>query len=85
MPVRDHPPTPKQRRQHPPLSRRHPHFCRPQRGEQLDERHARIVGLRVFGAVTIDQTARVLEDSDSTIESEWRKILARLVRELKSA
>ncbi|HPF37963.1 MAG TPA: ECF-type sigma factor [Phycisphaerae bacterium] len=51
----------------------------------LDERHARIVELRFFGSLTIEQTARVLGVSDSTIEKEWRKIRAWLIRELKSA
>ncbi|MCB9853340.1 MAG: sigma-70 family RNA polymerase sigma factor [Phycisphaerales bacterium] len=48
----------------------------------LDERHARIVELRFFGSLTIEQTARAMEVSDSTIEKEWRKIRAWLIREM---
>lgn len=48
----------------------------------LDERHARIVELRFFGSLTIEQTARVLAVSESTIEKEWRRIRAWLIREM---
>lgn len=51
---------------------------------KLDERHARIVELRFFGSLTIEQTAKVLCVSDSTIEKEWRKLRAWLIRELNA-
>lgn len=49
----------------------------------LDERHARIVELRFFGSLSIEQTAEVLGVSDSTIEKEWRKVRAWLIKQLK--
>ncbi|MBK8270870.1 MAG: sigma-70 family RNA polymerase sigma factor [Planctomycetes bacterium] len=49
----------------------------------LDERHARIVELRFFGSLSIEQTAEVLGVSDSTIEKEWRKVRAWLIQQLK--
>lgn len=50
---------------------------------KLDERHARIVELRFFGSLSIQQTAEVLGLSDSTIEKEWRKVRAWLISQLK--
>lgn len=48
----------------------------------LDERHARIIELRFFGSLTIEETANVMGVSDSTIEKEWRRARAWLIREL---
>jgi RNA polymerase sigma factor (TIGR02999 family) len=39
--------------------------------EQLDERQARIVELRVFGGLTVDEAAAVLDLSPSTVKREW--------------
>jgi RNA polymerase sigma-70 factor (ECF subfamily) len=50
--------------------------------EELNERHARVVELRMFGALTIDETARVLGVSHGTIESDWTLARAWLRREL---
>ncbi len=38
----------------------------------LDERQARLVELRVFGGLTIDEAAEVLEISTATVSREWR-------------
>jgi RNA polymerase sigma-70 factor (ECF subfamily) len=39
---------------------------------EYDETQARIVELRFFGGLTIEETAEVLEISDSTVKREWR-------------
>ena len=39
---------------------------------EFDEKQARIVELRFFGGLTIEETAEVLEISDSTVKREWR-------------
>jgi RNA polymerase sigma-70 factor, ECF subfamily len=48
----------------------------------LDERQSRIVELRFFGGMTVDEVAHVLGVSKSTVESEWRMARAWLHREL---
>lgn len=45
-------------------------------------RAARVVELRYFGGLTIDETAEVLELSPSSVEREWRFARARLYRAL---
>lgn len=49
---------------------------------KLDEDLARIVELRAFGGLTIDEAACVLGVSPSTVEREWRTAKAWLGREL---
>ncbi|HQU86684.1 MAG TPA: sigma-70 family RNA polymerase sigma factor [Pyrinomonadaceae bacterium] len=39
---------------------------------KLDEQQAKIVELRFFGGLTIEETAQVLGISDSTVKREWR-------------
>lgn len=39
---------------------------------EFDERQARIVELRFFGGLTIEETAEVLSISDSAVKREWR-------------
>ncbi len=39
---------------------------------EFDQTQARIVELRFFGGLTIEETAEVLEISDSTVKREWR-------------
>ena len=39
---------------------------------EYDETQARIVELRFFGGLTIEETAEVLQISDSTVKREWR-------------
>ena len=50
---------------------------------QLDARQARLVELRFFGGMTIEEVASVLEVSTSTIEKEWRRVRAWLIDELR--
>ncbi len=39
--------------------------------ENLDERQAKIVELRFFGGLTVDETAEVLDISPATVKREW--------------
>lgn len=43
---------------------------------------SRVVELRFFGGLSIEETARVLQVSDSTVERDWRFARAWLTREL---
>ncbi|MBS1793733.1 MAG: sigma-70 family RNA polymerase sigma factor [Acidobacteria bacterium] len=49
---------------------------------EYDETQARIVELRFFGGLTIEETAEVLEISDSTVKREWRMAKAWLRAQL---
>lgn len=49
---------------------------------QLDERQARIVELRYFAGLTIEETAQALEISPATVKREWLSARAWLQREL---
>jgi RNA polymerase sigma factor (TIGR02999 family) len=52
---------------------------------RLARRHpqkARVVELRFFGGLSIDETARVLQVSESTVERDWKFARAWLAREL---
>lgn len=49
----------------------------------LDERQARIVELRFFGGLTVEETAAVLEISPRTVKREWQMARAWLQRELE--
>jgi RNA polymerase sigma-70 factor (ECF subfamily) len=48
----------------------------------LDEREAKVVTLRFFGGLTIDQVSEVLAVSKRTVEYDWRHAQAWLKREL---
>jgi RNA polymerase sigma factor (TIGR02999 family) len=50
--------------------------------EALDPRPARVVELRYFGGLTIDEAAEVLDVSPMTVKREWRLARAWLRREL---
>lgn len=50
--------------------------------EELDATQARIVELRFFGGLTIQETAAVMKISHATVEREWRTAKAFLKREL---
>ena len=50
----------------------------------MDEDLARVVELRFFGGLSIAETARALEVSDSTVERSWRTARAWLQRELET-
>ncbi len=48
----------------------------------VDLRQARIVELRYFGGLTIEETARALETSPTTVKREWNTARLWLLREL---
>src|SRR5215216_5833789 len=50
---------------------------------ELDERKARVVELRFFGGLSVEETAEVLKLSPITIIREWNKAKAWLYRELQ--
>jgi len=50
--------------------------------ERVDRGLARIVELRAFGGLTIDEAAHVLRVSPSTVKRDWRTAKAWLTREL---
>lgn len=49
----------------------------------LDERKGRVVELRFFGGLTIEETAEALEVAPSTVKLDWQKARAWLYRELE--
>jgi RNA polymerase sigma factor (TIGR02999 family) len=55
-----------------------------QKLEHLDAAQARIVELRFFGGLTVEETAEVLATSASTVKREWTIARAWLYRELAS-
>ena len=50
---------------------------------ERDERSARVVELRFFGGLSIDETAAVLGVSSGTVDNDWYAARAWLRRELK--
>lgn len=52
---------------------------------ELDERQYRIVELRFFAGLDVNEVAAVLQVSPSTVEKEWTRTRAWLSRELASA
>lgn len=50
---------------------------------ELDERKSRIVELRYFAGLTIEETAEVLKISHATVEREWQRAKAWLLVELQ--
>jgi DNA-directed RNA polymerase specialized sigma24 family protein len=53
--------------------------------EELDPDHARLVELRFFGGLTIEETAAVLDVSPATVKREWGIAKAWLYRALTGA
>lgn len=49
---------------------------------KLDERKLRVVELRFFGGLTVEETADVLKVSPITVKREWRAARAWLLREI---
>ena len=49
------------------------------------QRLARIVELRFFGGLTIEETAEALDLAPSTVQLDWQKAKAWLYRELREA
>ena len=50
--------------------------------EQRNERHARIVEMRFFAGLSIEETAQALEISPATVKRDWALLRAWLAREL---
>ena len=53
-----------------------------QRLAALNQRHARVVELRIFGGLTVPETAEILQVSTATVERDWFVARAWLRREL---
>lgn len=51
--------------------------------ESFDERHARVVELRFFGGLSVDEVAQVLDLSPRTVQLDWRVARAWLLRRLR--
>ena len=51
--------------------------------EKLDTRQAKIVELRFFGGLSIEETAYILNVSETTVKREWTFAKAWFQRELK--
>ena len=51
---------------------------------EMDERKSRIVELRFFGGLSVDETAEVMKIAPITVMREWNKAKAWLYRELSS-
>ncbi len=49
---------------------------------ELDERQARVVEMRFFAGLSIEETARVLDVSPGTVKGDWFMARAFLRREL---
>ncbi|MDX1647648.1 MAG: ECF-type sigma factor [Longimicrobiales bacterium] len=56
-----------------------------QRLERFDERLSRVVECRVFGGLTVDETAAALQVAPRTVDRAWRKARAWLSREIREA
>jgi RNA polymerase sigma factor (TIGR02999 family) len=56
-----------------------------QRLEQLDERKGKIVMLRYFAGLSIDETAKALEISPATVKREWQFARTWLHREMNKS
>jgi RNA polymerase sigma-70 factor (ECF subfamily) len=50
---------------------------------KMDERKSRVVELRFFGGLTVEETAEALKVSPETVMRDWRLAKAWLLRELK--
>jgi len=50
---------------------------------KIDQRKSRVVELRFFGGLSVEETATVMEISDETVKRDWRAAKAWLFRELR--
>lgn len=50
---------------------------------QIDPRRAKVIELRFFGGLSVDETAEVLGVSSQTVMRDWRLARAWLARELR--
>ncbi len=51
--------------------------------QEVDERKVRVVELRYFGGLSVEETAEVLKVSPDTVGREWRRARAFLLREME--
>ena len=51
---------------------------------KFDERKGRVIELRFFGGLSVEETAEVLQVSPDTVMRDWRLAKAWLLRELRS-
>ena len=51
---------------------------------EFDERKARIVELRFFGGLTVEETAEILKVAPITVMREWQRAKVWLYRELSN-
>ena len=51
--------------------------------ESVDPRKARVVELRFFGGLSVDETAAVLNVSSQTVMRDWRLAKVWLLREIE--
>ena len=51
---------------------------------KIDERKSRVVELRFFGGLSVEETATVLKVSPETVMRDWKLAKAWLLRELRS-
>jgi RNA polymerase sigma-70 factor (ECF subfamily) len=49
----------------------------------VDERKSRVIELRFFGGLTVEETASALNVSEDTVLRDWRLAKAWLLRELR--
>jgi DNA-directed RNA polymerase specialized sigma24 family protein len=52
---------------------------------EKDPERSRVVGLRYFGGLSVEETAEVMETSVSTVMRNWRVVKAWLFKKLKPA
>jgi RNA polymerase sigma factor (TIGR02999 family) len=52
---------------------------------QMDQRKARVIELRFFGGLSVEETAEVLQISPQSVMRDWKLARAWLMRELDSA
>ncbi|HZF39515.1 MAG TPA: ECF-type sigma factor [Blastocatellia bacterium] len=50
---------------------------------KIDERKSRVVELRFFGGLSVEETAEVLKVSPDTVMRDWRLAKSLLLRELE--
>ena len=51
----------------------------------MDERKAKVVEMRFFGGLTVEETAAALSVSPDTVMRDWRLAKAWLLRELRGS
>ena len=51
--------------------------------EQMDERKAKVIELRFFGGLSVEEAAEVLKISPQTVMRDWRMARVWLARELR--